>query len=154
MQNVKGMGVMFAECTAFNNGGYPLFLNTCNAQNMIGAFAGCTSLTQSVTINACSVVNICDLFEGCTAFNNGGYPLFLNTCNAQNMVGAFAGCTSLTQLVTIDARRAVHMREMFAGCDKLREPNLLHVPDDVDAENIFIGAPHYAFTGVFSICVS
>jgi surface protein len=150
-RNVTNMQSMFSVCTALNKP--VVFTSTSNVRCMSNMFSRCENFNQSVNFDMQNVRGMVVMFADCMTFNNGGRPLFMNTCSVYDMRSAFAGCISLSQVVTIDARSAVYMRDLFSDCINLSDPILFHVQEDVNDENMFVGTPHYAFTGIVNICV-
>ena len=150
-RKVTSMQSMFSACTALNKP--VVFTSTSKVRCMSNMFSRCENFNQTVNFDMQNVKGMTVMFAECMSFDNGGRPLFMNTCSVENMTSAFAGCISLTHVVTIDARSALCMRDLFADCINLSDPILFHVPDDVNDENMFVGTPHYAFTGIVNIFV-
>lgn len=100
VNNVTNMAGMFNGCTAFNNGGVPLWNggdgtdSVALVTNMSSMFENCTSFNANISQwNTIGVSNMSNMFLGCSVFNQN--ISFWNTVNVTNMSGMFGGGTIL-----------------------------------------------------------
>jgi surface protein len=88
---VTNMGVMFSNCTAFNQA---LSFNTSAVISMNGMFSGATAFNQALSFDTSAVIDMTYMFLGATAFNQ---PLSFNTSAVIDMESMFYGATAFNQ---------------------------------------------------------